>query len=115
MEKDNLRNRRRHSFEFVRTRLLLLDFILANQGLAYFESEQDKVRFFSETMSISKELLPAKVYEGRPGSQPTVRYFVDKFDSVNLIWPLLILSFGPTSDESAPAPRSERSPASPEG
>jgi hypothetical protein len=79
MEKDNLRNRRRHSFEFVRTRLLLLDFILANQGLAYFESEQDKVRFFSETMSISKELLPAKVYEGRPGSQPAVRYFVDKF------------------------------------
>jgi hypothetical protein len=79
MEKDNLRNRRRHSFEFVRTRLLLLDFILANQGLAYFESEQDKVRFFSETMSISKELLPAEVYEGCPGSQPTVRYFVDKF------------------------------------
>src|ERR1700730_2811299 len=79
MEKDNLRNRRRHSFEFVRTRLLLLDFILANQGLAYFESEQDKVRFFSETMSISKELLPAKVYVGRPGSQATVRYFVDKF------------------------------------
>jgi len=79
MEKENLRNRRRHSFEFVRTRLLLLDFILANQGLAYFESEQDKVRFFSETMNISKELLPVKVYEGCPGSQPTVRYFVDKF------------------------------------
>ena len=79
IEKDNLRNRRRHSFEFVRTRLLLLDFILANQGLAYFESEQDKVRFFNETMSISKEILPAKIYVGRPGSQPTVRYFVDKF------------------------------------
>jgi hypothetical protein len=79
MEKDNLRNRRRHSFEFIRTRLLLLDFILANQGLAYFESEQDKVRFFCETMGISKDLLPAKVYEGRPGSQSTVRYFVDKF------------------------------------
>lgn len=79
MEKDNLRNRRRHSFEFIRTRLLLLDFILANQILPYFESEQDKVRFFCETMGMSKDLLPAKVYEGRPGSQPTVRYFVDKF------------------------------------
>ncbi len=77
--KDNLRNRRRHSFEFIRTRLLLLDFILANQVLSYFESEQDKVRFFCDTMSISKDLLPAKVYQGRPGSQPTVRYFVDKF------------------------------------
>jgi hypothetical protein len=79
MEKDNLRNRRRHSFEFVRTRLMLLDFILANQGLAYFETEQDKVRFFCETMGVSKDFLPAKIYEGRPGSQPTVRYFVDKF------------------------------------
>ena len=79
MEKDNLRNRRRHSFEFIRTRLLLLDFILANQVLAYFETEQDKVSFFCETMGVSKYFLPAKVYEGRPGSQSTVRYFVDKF------------------------------------
>jgi hypothetical protein len=79
MEKDNLRNRRRHSFEFIRTRLLLLDFILANQILAYFETEQDKVRFFCETTGVSKDCLPAKVYEGRQGSQPTVRYFVDKF------------------------------------
>jgi len=79
MEKDNLRNRRRHSFEFIRTRLLLLDFILANQVLAYFETEQDKVSFFCETMGVSKYFLPAKVYGGRPGSQSTVRYFVDKF------------------------------------
>lgn len=79
MEKDNLRNRRRHSFEFTRTRLLLLDFILANQLLAYFETEQDKVSFFCETMGMSRDCLPAKVYEGRPGSQRTVRYFVDKF------------------------------------
>jgi hypothetical protein len=79
MEKDNLRNRRRHSFAFIRTRLLLLDFILANQILAYFETEQDKVRFFCETMGMSRDCLPAKVYEGCPGSPPTVRYFVDKF------------------------------------
>ncbi len=79
MEKDNLRNRRRHSIEFIRIRLLLLDFILANQDLAYFETEQAKVNFFCETMGISKDFFPAKVYEGRPGSQPTVRYFVDKF------------------------------------
>jgi hypothetical protein len=79
MEKDNFRNRRRHSFEFIRTRLLLLDFILANQILAYFETEQDKVRLFCETMGMSRGCLPAKVYEGCPGSPPTVRYFVDKF------------------------------------
>jgi hypothetical protein len=46
IEKDNLRNRKKHSFDFMRARLVLLDFILANQELTYFETEQDKVRFF---------------------------------------------------------------------
>ena len=46
MDKDNLRNRKRHSFDFIRTRLVLLDFILANQDLTFFETEQDKVSFF---------------------------------------------------------------------
>ena len=79
IEKDNLRNRRQHSFDFIRTRLVLLDFILNNQDLAYFESEQDKVSFFCEKLEVSKDLLPAKVYEGASGSRPTIRYFVDKF------------------------------------
>src|SRR3989442_13238036 len=79
IEKDNLRNRKQHSFDFMRTRLVLLDFILANQDFAYFETEQDKVSFFCEKMAVSKDFLPAKVYEGCSGSQPTIRYFVDKF------------------------------------
>jgi hypothetical protein len=79
IEKDNLRNRRQHSFDFIRTRLVLLDFILTNQELSYFETEQDKVSFFCETLEISKDLLPAKIYEGASGSRPTIRYFVDKF------------------------------------
>lgn len=79
IEKDNLRNRRQHSFDFIRTRLVLLDFILANQDLTYFETEQDKVNFFCEKLEVSKDLLPAKIYEGAPGSRPTIRYFVDKF------------------------------------
>src|SRR5262249_34851852 len=78
-DKDNLRNRKRHSFEFMRTRLVLLDFILAHQDLRYLESEQEKVSFFCETLGIPKDRLPAKLYEGRPGCQPTIRYFVDKF------------------------------------
>jgi len=79
IEKDNLRNRRHHSFDFIRTRLVLLDFILNNQDLTYFETEQDKVNFFCEKLGVSKDLLPAKIYEGAPGSRPTIRYFVDKF------------------------------------
>lgn len=79
MDKDYLRNRKRHSFEFMRTRLVLLDFILANQEFAYFETEQDKVDFFCNELGISKDCLPAKVYEGAAPDQQTIRYFVDKF------------------------------------
>src|SRR3984893_620673 len=79
IDKDNLRNRKRHSFDFIRTRLVLLDFILANQDLNYFETEQDKVRFFCDELGIPKDALPAKVYEGGLEGKPTLRYFVDKF------------------------------------
>ena len=79
IEKGNLRNRRKHSFEYIRTRLVLLDFILANPEAEYLETEQDKVIFFCEKLGIAKEFLPGRVYEGGPGSRPTFRYFVDKF------------------------------------
>jgi len=79
IDKDNLRNRKKHSFDFMRARLVLLDFILANQDLDYFETEQDKVRFFCDELGIPKESLPAKIYEGGPDAKPTLRYFVDKF------------------------------------
>jgi hypothetical protein len=79
IEKDNLRNRRRHSFDFMRARLVLLDFILANQEWTYFETEQEKVHFFCEELGISKDSLPTKVYVGGPHSKPTLRYFIDKF------------------------------------
>ena len=77
--KENLRNRRRHSVEFIRTRLVLLDFVLANLGLHYLETEPDKVAFFCDTLGVPKKFLPAKTYEGGPRSEPTLRYFVDKF------------------------------------
>jgi len=76
---ENLRNRRRHSVEFIRTRLLLLDFVLANPSHDYLETEPDKLRFFCEGLGIPRTALPAKTYEGSPGTEPTLRYFVDKF------------------------------------
>lgn len=79
IDKDNLRNRKKHSFDFMRARLVLLDFILANQELNYFETEQDKVRFFCEELGVPKESLPTKVYEGAADTKPTLRYFIDKF------------------------------------
>jgi hypothetical protein len=79
IEKTDFRNRRRHSTEHIRTRLLLLDFILENPQHEYFESEADKLAYFCGERSIPKQLLPVKRYEGASGVPPTLRYFVDKF------------------------------------
>jgi hypothetical protein len=76
---ESLRNQRRHSVEFIRTRLLLLDFVLANPLHHYLDTEPEKLRFFSEQLGIPRTALPAKTYEGSPRTEPTLRYFVDKF------------------------------------
>jgi hypothetical protein len=77
--KENLRNRRRHSTEFIQTRIVLLDFIIENQHYNYFETEQQKVEYFCDQRDVPKKTLPTKAYEGRNGTAPTLRYFVDKY------------------------------------
>lgn len=79
IEKTDFRNRRRHSTEYIRTRLLLLDFILENPQHEYFESETDKLAYFCSQRAIPRDLLPAKRYEAASGAPPALRYFVDKF------------------------------------
>jgi len=79
IDKENLGNRRRHSTDFIRTRLVLLDFVLTNQHYDYLETEQDRVAYFSETLGIPKTVLPVKSYPGRSGADSALRYFVDKF------------------------------------
>lgn len=77
--RENLRNRRQHEIEFIRQRLAMLDFVLANQKHRYLETEPEKVRFFTEQLKVPSHFLPAKAYQGSRNSQPTTRYFVDKF------------------------------------
>ena len=79
IEKTDFRNRRRHSTEYIRTRLLLLDFILENPEHEYFESETDKLAYFCGQRGIPKDVLPVKRYEAASGASTTLRYFVDKF------------------------------------
>src|SRR5438309_11847951 len=57
IDKDNPRNRKRHSFDFMRSRLVLLDFILANQDLNYFDTEQEKVSFLCDELGGPKASL----------------------------------------------------------
>jgi hypothetical protein len=98
IEKTDLRNRRRHSTEYIRTRLLLLDFILENPQHEYFESETDKLAYFCSQRAIPKDVLPVKRYEAASGAPPTLRYFVDKFPlfldrSTGLSSPVVSLSY----------------------
>jgi hypothetical protein len=79
IDKESLRNYRRHSTEFIRTRLLLLDFILANQAHSYLETEPEKTAHFCEGLNIPKETLPANEYARSDKTGPAVRYFVDRF------------------------------------
>jgi hypothetical protein len=79
INKDNISNRRRHSFDYIRTRLVQMDFLLENPGHDFLETESEKVNLFCESLAVPKDVLPAKVYEGGPRTSPTVRYFVDKF------------------------------------
>jgi len=77
IDRDNLSHRFAHSSEFIRTRLVLLDFILANPAHDYFENEEERVRFFSNQLGIPKKLLPARATHGL--GTPELRYFADQF------------------------------------
>jgi hypothetical protein len=58
--------RRVHSTEYIRTRLIALDFILRNQGFTYLGSEEQKLSFFCGQLGIDKKILC-----GSPEPQPT--------------------------------------------
>src|ERR1039458_7968022 len=53
--KENLLNRRQHSNEFIRLRLVLLDFIIENQQYDYLETEQQKVGYFCEKLYLPRK------------------------------------------------------------
>jgi hypothetical protein len=77
--RENLRNRREHEIQYVQQRIAMLDFVLLHQGYQYLETEPEKVAFFRDQLKVAEHFLPAKIYHGQRTSQPTVRYFVDRF------------------------------------
>ena len=79
LDRDNLRNRRRLSTELIRTRLSILDFVLAHLELQYLETEADKVACFKQKFGIPDALLPGRTYQGIERSATTKRCFVDRF------------------------------------
>lgn len=76
--KDNIRNRRHLSPELVRTRLLILDFVLARPDLEYLETEHEKVQHFNSHLKLPISLLPCRIYKGAKDKTETRRYFIDR-------------------------------------
>jgi len=79
IDRENIRNRREHEIEYIQRRIGMLDFVLLNQEYQYLETEPEKTSFFRDKLKVPNHFLPSKTYHGRKTSQPTVRYFVDKF------------------------------------
>src|SRR5207253_3255596 len=55
--RENLRNRRAHSLEHIRTRLVALDFVVTHLQYEYLETEDDKLNYFCQQLDLPKELL----------------------------------------------------------
>ena len=79
IERENLRNRRSHTFDFIKTRLAMLDFVLSHLEYDYFEGEAEKVQYFEQHFEIRPQDMPGRTYRGANKVPDTIRYFVDKF------------------------------------
>jgi hypothetical protein len=79
MGKQHLRDHRSHTADFIGTRLLVLDFVLARPDLPYLESPEEKLKFFREQLGIPASLSPGRT-DIAESLDPTVkRYFKDRF------------------------------------
>lgn len=79
LERENLRTRKKHELEYVKTRLVALDFVLRHPQQRYLETEAEKVAFFENEYKVGRESLPVKQYRGRKSAEVTPRFFVDRF------------------------------------
>ena len=79
IDRENIRNRREHEIEYIRRRIGMLDYVLSHPQWKYLETEPEKFAYFSNQLKVPSHFLPSKIYHGQKTSQPTVRYFVDKF------------------------------------
>jgi hypothetical protein len=82
IDRENIRNRRQHEIEYIQRRIGMLDFVLSHPQWKYLETEPEKTSFFCDQLQVPIHFLPSKIYHGQRTSQPTVRYFVDKFPMI---------------------------------
>src|SRR5260370_22930069 len=63
--KAHLRNRREHELDYIKTRLLALDFILANPEDRYFETAEEKRRYLIGRVNLDDRLFSAANEHGK--------------------------------------------------
>ena len=77
--KQDLRDHRSHTADFIGTRLLILDFVLAHPDLQYLESQQEKLEFFHEQLGVPASLFPVQT-DRTEGLDPSLsRFFKGRF------------------------------------
>jgi hypothetical protein len=79
IDRENIRNRRQHEIQHIQRCIGILDFVLSHLQYRYLETEPEKGSFFCDQLKTPRHFLPTKLYHGQRTSQPTLRYFVDKF------------------------------------
>ena len=57
IDRDDLRTRRRHQLDYIKTRVVALDFVLSNLNCEYLETEAEKVPFFESELKVSRCLF----------------------------------------------------------
>jgi hypothetical protein len=77
--KQDLRDHRSHTADFIRTRLLVLDFVLARPDLQYLESQEEKLKFFHEQLDIPANLFLEQTDRTEGRDRSLSRYFKDRF------------------------------------
>ena len=58
--RDNLRTRRKHALEYIRARLVTLDFVLGNQPYKFLEGENEKVSFLEPISTFRPRICPSE-------------------------------------------------------
>jgi hypothetical protein len=76
---ENLRHRRSHKIDYVKTKLLSLDYILENPAPRYLPTEEEKIHFFTKVLNVPMTELPAKAYKTPKSTTETLKYFIDKY------------------------------------
>lgn len=96
LDQPNTTFKKPHENVYISKRLMLLDFLIQNQNNNYIFKTEEKIKFFSEKLGISKDFLPKKIYQFKWKNYGYIFHFPDKvpfFFSKSLLSSSPVVSF----------------------